>query len=389
MTDKLRESLHAQADSAGLPSVDLDAIVAGGTRVVRRRRRAAVAAGAAVVTAVVALAVALTGPAAERADIAPADPYPTSPRAFAPVVTAGEWVHDGTTAVRLPHPVDRLVRNGDAYVYASDRDDESGVAALHAWADGVTTDLGPGSDLAIDEDGHLAAWVTPGRPAEVVVLDTRTMTTRTIEVDSGDEPVRLHDVDGHTVYFSDRRGGVALDLRTGDVTPIEGYPVDVEDGVVVAAPLDALDEERDTSGPTVADGLVATSDEGSVRLSGTRSGVLSPDGRRFATSDRLPGTEESAGPPTTDVVDTSTGERLVLDTASALPDEPLAVEPTAWLDDDTLSVYFYPADDGPTRLLSCVVSTNSCEVVFADTGALRGAGGGLLTYPGFPPFDRR
>lgn len=393
MTDKLHETLRSQAETAGFAPVDLDLVMAGGARAVRRRRAAAVGGGVVAAAAAVVLVVSLTTTPTQETDIAPADPFPVRTRDNDALVSYGNRVYVGSEEVTLEDPVERLVRTADALVYTTDADFETQVGTVRAYADGVTTDLGTGSDLAADLDGHLAAWLTTDAARTyVTVLDTRDLSTRRIDLEPGlgdtDGLPRLHDVDGDRVYVSDGRGPVSIDLVTGAVEPVDGYVVDVEDDVVVTTPFDAAIKESAPDGSRdPIPGLTADVDGKDTLLEGAISGVLSPDGTYFATSDPAPGAADGA---LTDVVDTSTGLRTAMDTSAVTDVPPLALEPIDWLDDDTLVVLYVPETDDPEGVLLCTAPAGTCEVLVEDSTTMPGAPKDAFpSYWGLPPFDRR
>jgi hypothetical protein len=389
MTDKLRDSMNARADAASFAPVDLDAVVGAGSRAVRRRRAAAVGAAAAGMVAVVVLVFAVVTPGGDRArrvDPAPSpDPYPTSVRSLAPAVAVGARLHVGGSVTTLDHPVEAFVRTlDDVVVFLTAVDLGTGIADVRAWDGERSVELGHGTDLVSDQDGHLAAWLTDA--GELAVVDTRTLEVSTIRLETGPRPSRLHDVDGRTAYLTDGRGGLELDLVTGATSPVAGWVVDAEHGTVVTAALAVLDEESVDGVTDPAEGLFASTDAGRTRLPATRSGVLSPDGSRLATPDRLPvaGSPRTAG---VDVVDVRTGDRVALDTSTAVAGVPFAVEPVGWLDTATVSLY-WTSPQGDERLLSCDATTGRCDVAI-DVSGLPDDGSAFPVFTGETTFDRR
>lgn len=388
MNDKLHDAMRAQADAAGFPPIDLEAVMVGGVRKVRRRRAAAGAGAVAGLAAAVALAVTLAVPDKVETAPDPALPFPTSARALGTLLVAGPRVIvAGQPDVVLEGTVVRLTRTlDDGFVYATDADDyDTKPAEVHAWRDGTTTDYGAGSDLAVDADGHVAAWIHPDADGtRLVVLDTRTLkTTETaLEPTSGrKDRIRLRDVDGQKVYVHDGRGDVALNLVSGKSEPVDGVVVDVENDVIVVSVPDGSND--------FGTSLYAETASGRVLLPGTQGGVLSPDGRLFLTPDAVPAPGQKAGP-TADLIDTTTGERRTLDAAGAVPEKALAIEPTGWLDNDTVSLV-WTADDLQTlrdKLLTCDLGSDTCEIAVADVQAVVGDADVYPIYSGMPTYER-
>ena len=238
MTDKLNAAMHREADTTDFPAIDLDAVIAGGARRVRRRRTAWAAGAATGAVALVALVITLTQPGTVRAEIEPADPFPTSVRSLDPVITAGNRIIVlGQPETVVKGAIVRLVRTRDTSVYVTDPDEfDKQPGEVHALDGGAPVDLGTGYDLAADADGHVAAWLRADADAtRLIVLDTRTLaTTETaLEAAGGRARVRLRDVEGRTAYVHDGRGEVALDLVDGSTQSIDGVLVDAENGVLV------------------------------------------------------------------------------------------------------------------------------------------------------------
>jgi hypothetical protein len=381
MTDKLYDAMRAQADRAGFPPIDLDAVMTGGVRKVRRRRTAAAAGAVVGLATAVALAVTLSLPDRTETAPDPAVPFPTASRSLDMVVAAGPRILVvGQPEAVVDAPVTELERTLDeGFVYVTDtddRDDEPG--EVHVLRDGVATDHGPGLNLVADADGHVAAWLrSDDDGTRLVVLDTRTLvTTETVlEPTAGGpwEPVELFDIDGGRAFVYDGRGDLAVDLVTGEVKPLSGTVVDVEgDTVVVSVP--------DGSNPLGAT-LYAETPSNRLLLEATQSGLLSPDGRLLMTSGETPG-------PVVELVDTTTGERTPIDVSSAVPDERRGLQPIGWLDDHTVAL-MWTADDRRGKLLTCDVRSESCEIIVDELGDFLGRMDEILpVFSGAPTYAR-
>ncbi|WP_137295336.1 hypothetical protein [Nocardioides dongxiaopingii] len=363
MTHDLTDVLHQRAAAETFQRPDLDAILAVGDRRVRRRRLGATA-------GVAALAVALgaglaTLPTAED-DVAPApaDPFPTTTRAFEPVATVGPRVFVGDRMIRVAGWVDDLERTQAGFVYRSDD-------VLRSYVDGTESVVGTTTgSLVGDEDGFLVAWTDEAR-GQVVVLDQRTGGTRRLDVpDSVGTGAGVEAVDGGTVYVTGSDGSARVDVASGDSGDLGDVDLlDVENGV-----LAAWNETGTVLGP-VGDS------SSRVEIDAGDRGTLSPDGRWYAAADVFEPSQEYLG---VGVVDTTTGGEVRLDVEAEQRD---LVDATGWVDADTVTVAVVPwnehrAGGRPEQLFSCDVPSGACTLVIADHGALPGNRETGKTYPG-------
>jgi len=361
MTEDLRTMLRERADTAGLAPVDVEALTRAGTLAVRRRRLATVAAVAAAVAAVAGTsALVRPDPTPE-----PAPPTPPTPTAARPSWANGTTLHTPTGEVEVGHAVRGLVRTSAGQVVSDgqsvfsvvgDRVQEVGAVSAPRAEPGWARLFG-------DTDGTLAAW--PDGSA-YVVLDQGTGEVRRF---GSVGPGAIVAVDGRTVYVSDDRGVIAVDVDTEAEAQVarrgaREHPVTVEDGVAVRRTQDGrfTVDGAGTVGPrpvTLADALATTAQ-------------LSPDAR-FLIVDTTVAAR---------VFDTATGRQVPL---------PLAEGETTgyeWLDDDTLAVLQLPTPASHYRLLTCSVSTLDCEVAVPDLGDGKDEGGNGVDFalPTGEPF---
>ena len=343
MTEKLKQLLHEQAESAQLAPLDADAIARSGDRRRRRRRGAAVAGLAA--TLVVA------GGVASRVggDETVADD-PAAPAAVSAEVTwaTGTTIHAPSGDVEVGRQVRSYVRTAAGYVVADPR------GVVWSVRDGEVTRVGQTDErvprLVSDDESGLAGWVDTAADAPVfVVLDQATgeVTRHTGHTDPSmgtlaDEadPAFFYAIDAGTAYWRDQRGAVATDLDSGEARVVDpdarnGFDIsDAEDGII------AFSGDRGT--------VLGTAPGEGVRLADAHgsAGAFSPDARWFSADADEP-----------QVYDARSGDpvRLDLDRGFATGYE--------WLDDDTLVVIAARTEASPVELLTCEIPAGDCERV--------------------------
>ena len=331
MTEQLKTLMHQQADSVDFAVPDLDAMVRTGDRRRRTRRLSALAGTAALVAGVAVVAPLLTP--AEQA-VEPAGPASSAPLSW----VDGTTLHLGDRVVELDFRTRAYVRTAGGYVF-SDREGN-----VWSWVDGTSTRVGrtdpTDPHLVSDEESDLAGWLDPGEGAYVVLDQQLDGSTVTHQAPRGSDPEQFLAIDAGTAYWHGPDGPVAVDLGSGQTTPLDlgrGTVADVEDGLLAVRTEDGI------SVRTVAGEELRLLEDFHGEL-----GSFSPDARRFTNDADEP-----------QVFDLAAGQRLGLDL-----DRGFATG-YEWLGVDTLAVIASAeaSDDSRVELLVCEVPAGSCEQV--------------------------
>lgn len=285
MTDRLSQLLHEEAGHLAPPPPDPAAVLEQGRRMRRRDRLTTGLAGLAVAAVVVTTAgfVALGGDATDARDAAPAAPGQagTAPPAYG----VGSQIHLGDVVATVPDTVHSLHYTSLGVLVRSNprngASDGSGPESLTLvrW-DGSTTDLGtvpegvgPATDpdqdvyvLAEERDGAMSAVVR-----EVATGHVQTI-LRLPNLPSSYWDVTPLALDGDTLYAGFRKETVAVDLETGEATPVDGLAgglPDVQGGRTVVNDGGAVTVRDVLTGEILLD----------VEAAEYAWGTLSPDGR--------------------------------------------------------------------------------------------------------------
>ncbi|KRE96068.1 hypothetical protein ASG76_03195 [Nocardioides sp. Soil774] len=337
MTGLLTDLMRERADHLDAPYLDLTAITRTGERRVRRRRTALVggAATAAALTVLVLPALGGEGPAPAR-DLA-ADGTTAVPSPLA-------WI-SGSTLHRVGRPDTDLGVDVRAWVWVGDdiafTDAERRV---RLWSGDALDVVGRSAAVPQDKqelfsDGTLVAWL--GADGAWQALDT---TTGELTSDGAgpyrSDPTRsqVTAIDGSVVYGLDARGVVAWDTTAGRVDVVDRdaarVVIDAEGGVLLRATGDG-DARVEGGGRNLA-----------VTVDSFAN--LSADGAHVVAESDDVGV----------LLDTTTGERLTLDTGFGWS------LPFQWVDDDTVAVLAFTgartdAVDHPF-LVACTVADGAC-----------------------------
>jgi hypothetical protein len=353
MTEKLRTLLHERATDVDFPTLDLDALVRAGDRRRRRRGGIVVAGGVAALAVTAALVGPLLVDAGDEGDgsgpatgTSSTTSLPTGVFSWA----SGSVIHAGDAQVDVGAEVAAFVANDAGYVFA----DTDGL--VHELVDGQLSEIGRtdrGSvRLVTDHDSSLVGWVSTEGDAPAFVVHDLATGARVLEDDSAtaagmggladeEDPAYFYALDGHTAYWRDHRGAVAVDLRTGGVEVVDGDAangfdlVDVQDGVLVLSGDEGIE--------------VGTSVEDARPLGNIMegSGRLSPSATRYA-----PDAETLTVVGVGDGADVSPRlEGYYFSTAYE------------WVDDDTVHVIAQEDEESALDLLACTVPAGTCELL--------------------------
>jgi hypothetical protein len=374
MNTTLREALARRANDAGLPDLDIEALVGLGEHRLRRRRRAAVLGSAAAVVVVIALAVgaSLHGPVKRsQGPVNHPRPSPTEKHELARRILYSDTQLFSHTTGTI-HFGDRVVDTRDGFVHMDVTDDGFVYTAREgAWfTDGGTPEqvgshlcgtapdgeFGNFANRAVmsANTGSLAAWFecTRGAPATLVVYDTasrRTLARRQMAVCSKGPSLanscELFGLTSGQVYFNQ---GVYAG------SPRPEYRFDVTTGRLSATTRKAYAADI-RSQPR---GLVV----GDTWQTGTATDGIGIDfraiGSRLAPWWRLPNGEQVL----TDSFDTATGQAVRLHLPSGYRAPHGAVfKLFEWLDADTVALS--GAGRGhSTDILTCHLSDGRCAL---------------------------
>lgn len=360
MTEKLKTLLHEHAETVDFAMPDLTTMVRDGDRRLRRRRGLAAAGGLAAAAVVGALAVAgLGGSGTEDAPELAHDP--AAPARVSWVI--GSVLHDGDRTTDLGFDPTAYVRTASGLV-ATGPD-----GTVHSIVGGRSVDVGTVDArhprLVGDDEGSYVGWVDDSGVGPVFrVLDQSTgeITSNGEAVEPGmgrqadaANPAYFYAIDGHTAYWRDTRGAVAVDLATGDVRVVDaearnGFDiVAVEDGVIAfkVVPDDAS-ADGTAIGTSRATAMVL------AQVYGTY-GTFSPDAHYYSSDADEP-----------QVYDARTGERVTFDLGYAF------ATGYEWLGNDTLAMIAQDTPKSPVQLVTCTVPAGTCEVAVADLGSFDG-----------------
>jgi hypothetical protein len=357
MTGLLSDLMRERADVLEAPHLDVTGIVREGDKRVRRRRTAVVGGVAALgVAAALAVPVVLGGGDGPTA----VDRDPELVAAFAahsPSYAVGsEITIDGIT-FDVGHTVRAYVQTDAGAVFS----DPDGMV----WAaDGATVEELGRINAEVPHlvaDGTRAAWVTPGDIPAFTVFDQSTGETvrdplqnvdGMSDVRDGKNSAVVYALDGETAYVKTQQGAAAWDTATGDLTFLDteanGFSIiDAEQGQIVYT--------RDDQGIFVGSDL-----RNGTKVDLWTAYLLSPDGRYLL------------GEPESDdvrVYDIARGQ--------SLPKDDLGYEYLGgydWIDADHYAAIGFTETngEGPIDVLSCTVSSGSCDKVAEDIGTLEG-----------------
>lgn len=370
MTGLLKDVMREQADGQAPPVVDVDAVVAAGSRRVRRAR---VATGSMALAAVAVGAFTfphlVDGVRTTGADAPVAGQGREAVETFAErrvTYAVDHVIRYGETLVDVGRRITSFVQTDDGFVYTT----RNGDVWLHDGTGSERVGHSENRRLRADDSGPLVAWVDladDGAP-QYVVFDTssRTEVARVDDAAAGpsrepeDQGAEVFAVDDAAVYWRTQGGPVRYDLATGDVelltrpAPVTGPAsesaqvsriVDVADGTI-AYVAEAEQGSRMLVGKAIGDAA--------RQLPSVWSGyaALSPDGRYLGVE------SDDAG---------------VYDTATAADVTPALSRYThrvayGWVDDDTAMVAGVKDVEGETfsvDFLACDVPDGECTVVSA------------------------
>jgi hypothetical protein len=368
MNTTLREALAQRASDAGLPNLDIQALVGLGEHRLRRRRLTAVLSSAAAVIVVIALifGVALNGPVKRSQE--PVDhPRPSPTEQHEPpireiVYSESQTVHFGDRLVEIGNGHVHMdvtdggfvyTANGSAWFSDGGRPEQIGSHLCSATPNGEFGNFANRGVMSANA-GSLAAWFecTRAAPATLVVYDTasrRTVARRQMAV-CGTGPAladscTLFGLTGGQVYFNQGvyagspRPEYRFDVTTGrlSVTTRKAYAADIRRhprGLV-------LGDTWQTG--TATDGIAA-----SFRAVGSR----------LVLWWRLPNGEQVV----TNSFDTATGEAVRLRLPSGYRASGADFTLFEWLDDDTVALGAARLTDGLTDILTCHLSVGRCAI---------------------------
>lgn len=365
MGELLKDVMNEQAQAAGGPRLDVDAIIAAGDKRIRRNRIVAtVGVAAAMVIAAVAVPAVIDRDTLGDKGVQPASPTGAFVERH-PTYAAGTTVYYGDDAIDVaPHEVSSLVQTDFGFVFTAPKGDHQDVYFTDAT---TTTKIGEtaqeaGTMLAADDSGPYVEWVdTNAQPLpEFVVYDTsakkevaRTsegnVTTSAIK-DEFDQPV-VHAIDGETAYWHSSAGTVAYDLTDGSqdvLRPHSGpsYLFDVSNGVFAYSARDLSTAVNHTLGPD------------RPFVPGIGEPMLSPFGDYVMT---MPGRNS-------EVYETAT-QRRVTPTSPGFG----VLLMTQWIDDQTYAAVGAYGDSlytNPLNLAECSLTTGVCEPAGQSIGRL-------------------
>jgi hypothetical protein len=362
MTKTLRDTFHEQADAREFAVPDFDAIVRQGDRRVRRRRTAGIAAVAAGVLVVACASLLLPHGGTPGRPVPPLATGSTQPLVW----SAGTSLHQDDRTFdlgRKPHLMAQTANGvvyatGDLQVFAFD-----GTRSRQVGTVAKLYDAHP--RLVADEQGTSVAWLErAGTDVTLAVLDVATGDVdRSALPTYGKRSAEVRAVDDGTVYLFDGRDMVSRDVATGK-------------SVVLRAGADSAETLQDVAGgqflhPGSDDRGMAIGNSLAPRKSSVPNvygGDLSPDAQHWFTQDS----------DAFSVFDSATGERTD-------PPHPgyEFVAPYQWLDDDTIAALALKGQStAHIALLTCTVSTDTCEVSNPDIGGYR-----EVMLPFGEPFD--
>ena len=352
MTEKLKTLMHERATVPEFAVLDVDRLMAAGTRRVRRQRGLAVVAGAAAAAVIGGLAVAIT-----NGDDRGTDPAVDTPPTAAVTWATGSTLHTPDGEYDLGHPIAAYVRTSVGYVFTD------GSGGVYSAVDDRVTRVGDISErlprLIADGDGPLVAWVDPTKEKpQFVVFDQAAGTSASFgdhtEPGMGtlaDEknPAHVFGVDGRTAYWRDTRGAVAVNVDTGEARIIDpaarsGFDVlAVENGVIA---FNAGDKRT----------AVGTSRDNAVMLPEVYGSLatFSPEATWISVDADEP-----------QVYEVRSGKRVDLDV-----DGRWFATGYEWLDEDTLAMIAARDENSPYELLTCAVPAGTCETAVPDLGSV-------------------
>ena len=337
MTEKLKNLMHAQADSVDFAMPDLDAMTRTGDR--RRRTRGVALVGG---LATLAVAAALVVPGMITGNDRVGVPATAPPPGAEVTYAVGSALHVGGTRVDVGHEISAYVRTADGFAFV----DPDGT--VWSWLDGQATEVGTtdarGPRLVADDEGDLVAWVDRQQPA-VMVLD---QASGEVEAFEKARPADVYAIDGRTAYWRDDDGAVAVDLDTGESRIVDEQARGPRDILAVEDGLVAFGGEGD--GPRLGtgpdDGIVLPDVYGSV-------GAFSPDASWFTID---------ADDPL--VYDARTGQQVSFDLDYGF------AAGYEWLDDSTVVMIAgrRPSNDSQAVILTCTVPDGTCEPATGELG---------------------
>ena len=418
MTTSLRDTLARQANLAGEPSFDIDALVAQGEGRLRRRRIATVLGGAVGVVLVIALALggaALTNPSTEPDRDPVEQPSPDEPLAgavrkiaYADVTDVGgaavrgesdRWIHYGNTRVETGHTYVNLDSTDEGFAYTTDDgrvwfSDGGTVERLGSHActrniDGRVT-FSPKAVVS-GNAGSLLVWFdcTDREHPELVVYDTRTESATRRAVAScgrlgGPPPSSFCDLQGvvgdHVYWVRSVYGNQLRDEQ------LVRYDVSTDELARVPQRDYLLDVRTQPRGLVVGDSWVtgATTD-------GIGQDFLVVGRRLVARTLDTNGVPGTGAGPTTRAFHTATGTPVRLQVPAGYSGAEFRL--FEWLDDETVALGSGVNSHGDgfqaqhvADILRCSLHTGRCDVAVEGPGKLNDGDGGSSLWQRVVPY---
>lgn len=374
MTEKLKTLLHDRAETVDFAMPDLDALTSAGDRRIRLRRGAAAAGSLAAVAAVGALMVTQLGGSGTEDGLQTVH----DPEAPAPVSwVLGSVLHDADRTVDLGFQVTSYVRT-TAGIVATDPD-----GTVHSVVGGQATDVGEvdaaNPHLVGDSEGPYVGWVNAsGEGPAFMVFDQATgeITSNGVaergmgRAADAQDPAYFYAIDGHTAYWRDTRGAVAVDIATGDVRVVDPHARNGFDIVAVENGQIAFQVIPDDAS---ADGTaIGTSRDTAMLIPRAYGsyGSFSPDAHYYSSDADEP-----------EVYDARSGERVGFDLDYAF------ATGYEWLDDSTLAMIAQDTPTSPVQLLTCRVPAGTCDVAVDDLGSFEDLVAHGFVLPVGDPLD--